>query len=115
MKPNLPRRMNKRLIRQMQPQTRRAVVAQRGQGTGLLEREPLPGSTILRIEYLDEGMRMALTIGIDTSLPVQRIVRALQQLEAWRVLRKSIRLDNGPELTFANSSRRLCHRFMKGL
>ena len=38
-------------------------------------------------------------IEIDTSLPAQRVVRALQQLETWRGLPKAIRLDNGPELT----------------
>ena len=44
-------------------------------------------------------MREALAIEIDTSLPAQRVVRVLQQLEAWRGLPKAIRLDNGPELT----------------
>ncbi|MEP6879522.1 MAG: hypothetical protein ABI865_11805 [Nitrosospira sp.] len=45
-----------------------------------------------------EGAWEALVIEIDTSLPAQRIVRALQQLQTWRGLPKAIRLDNGPEL-----------------
>ncbi|SFO27590.1 putative transposase [Nitrosospira briensis] len=51
------------------------------------------------LNTLDEGVREALAIEIDTSLPVQRVVRVLQQLEAWRGLPKAVRLDNGSELT----------------
>ena len=51
------------------------------------------------LNILDESVREALAIEIDTSLPAQRVVRTLQQLEAWRGLPKAIRLDNGPELT----------------
>jgi len=36
---------------------------------------------------------------VDASLPAARVVRVLEQLEAWRGLPKAIRLDNGPELT----------------
>ena len=36
------------------------------------------------LNILDEGVREALAIEIDTSLPAQRVVRVLQQLEAWR-------------------------------
>jgi putative transposase len=34
-----------------------------------------------------------------SSLPAQRVVPTLQQLEVWRGLTKVIRLDDGPELT----------------
>lgn len=51
------------------------------------------------LNILDEGVREALAIEIDTSLPAQRVVQVLQQLEAWRGLPKAIRLDNSPELT----------------
>ena len=46
---------------------------------------------------MDEGVREALTIEIDTSLPGQRVVRVLERLSAWRGLPKAIRCDNGPE------------------
>jgi putative transposase len=48
---------------------------------------------------MDEGVREGLAIEIDTSLPAQRVVSALQHLETWRALSKAIRLDNGLELT----------------
>ena len=57
------------------------------------------GRRFRTLNILDEGVREALAIEVDTSLPAQRVVRVLQQLEAWRGLPKAIRLDNGPELT----------------
>ncbi|HTT76114.1 MAG TPA: integrase core domain-containing protein [Candidatus Binataceae bacterium] len=57
------------------------------------------GRRFRTLNILDEGVREALAIEIDTSLPAERVVRTLQQLAAWRGLPKAIRLDNGPELT----------------
>jgi putative transposase len=51
------------------------------------------------LNVLDEGVREALAIEIDTSLPAERVVRTLTQLIAWRGRPKALRLDNGPELT----------------
>jgi putative transposase len=50
------------------------------------------------LNILDEGVREALAIEIDTSLPAEWVMHTLQQLAAWRGLPKAIRLDNGPEL-----------------
>jgi putative transposase len=55
------------------------------------------GRRFRTLNILDEGLREALAIAIDTSLPAERVVRTLQQLAAWRGL--PIRLDNGRELT----------------
>ena len=57
------------------------------------------GRRFRTLNILDEGVREALAIEIDTSLPAERVVRTLQQLAAWRGLPRAIRLDNGPELT----------------
>ena len=51
------------------------------------------------MNILDEGVREALAIEIDTSRSAQRVVRTLQQLEAWRGLPKVMRLDNAPKVT----------------
>ncbi len=56
------------------------------------------GRRFRTLNVLDEGMREALHIEIDTSLPGERVVRALEQLTAWRGLPQAIRCDNGPEL-----------------
>ncbi|PJK14166.1 hypothetical protein CO613_07195 [Lysobacteraceae bacterium NML07-0707] len=39
------------------------------------------------------------TYEIDTRLPAERVIRALEQLKQWRGLPKAIRCDNGPEYT----------------
>lgn len=46
---------------------------------------------------IDDFNREALTITIDTSLPAERVVRALEELVAWRGKPERIRMDNGPE------------------
>ena len=48
---------------------------------------------------LDEGVREALAIEIDTSLRTERVIRVLEQLKEWRGLPQAIRCDNGPEYT----------------
>ena len=50
------------------------------------------------LNILDEGVREALDIVIDTSLPASRVVRTLEQLKAERGLPQMIRVDNGPEM-----------------
>jgi putative transposase len=51
------------------------------------------------LNVLDEGVREALNIVIDTSLPAARLVRVMEELKEWRGLPGTIRCDNGPELT----------------
>jgi putative transposase len=98
MKLNLPRRAKKRLIRPIQPldvpQLPNEVWSLDFMSDSLYQ-----GRRFRTLNILDESVREALAIEIDTSLPAPRVVRALQQLEAWRGLPKAIRLDNGPELT----------------
>lgn len=55
------------------------------------------GRRFRTFNVLDEGMREALAIEIDSSLPGQRVVRVLKQLCDWRGTPKAIRCDNGPE------------------
>lgn len=57
------------------------------------------GRRFRTFNVLDEGVREALAIEIDTSLPGERVVRVLERLCAWRGAPKAIRCDNGPELT----------------
>lgn len=57
------------------------------------------GRRFRTFNVLDEGVREALVIEIDTSLTTERVIRALEQLKEWRGLPKAIRCDNGPEYT----------------
>ena len=49
------------------------------------------------LNVLDEGVREALAIEIDTSLPAKRVVRVLDRLGELRGLPSALRMDNGPE------------------
>lgn len=56
------------------------------------------GRRFRTLNVLDEGVREALAIEIDTSLPGERVVRVLEQAKTWRGTPEAIRCDNGPEL-----------------
>lgn len=50
------------------------------------------------LNIMDEGVREALDIVVDTSIPAARVVRSLEQLRCTRGLPRRIRVDNGPEM-----------------
>ncbi len=56
------------------------------------------GRQFRTLNILDEGVREALEIVVDPSMPARRVVRTMEQLEAWRGRPKALHLDNGPEL-----------------
>lgn len=98
MKLNLPRRTRKRLVRAAQPLEAPSMPNQIW-SLDFMSDSLYQGRRFRTLNVLDEGVREALAIEIDTSLPAARVVRTLEQLAAWRGLPKAIRLDNGPELT----------------
>lgn len=51
------------------------------------------------LNIIDEGVREALEIVVDTSITAIRVVRTLEQLKTQRGLPEAIRVDNGPEMT----------------
>jgi putative transposase len=51
------------------------------------------------LNIIDEGVREALDIVVDTSITAARVVRTLEQLKAQRGIPHAIRVDNGPEMT----------------
>lgn len=57
------------------------------------------GRRFRTLNVMDEGVREALAIEIDTSLTAERVIRVLERLKDWRGLPQAIRCDNGPELT----------------
>ena len=56
------------------------------------------GRAFRTLNVIDDFNREALWIEVDTSLPAERVVRALEQLLHWRGKPTSLRMDNGPEL-----------------
>ena len=55
------------------------------------------GRCFRTLNVLDEGVREALDIVIDTSIPGGRVVRTLDRLVEWRGRPEAICADNGPE------------------
>ena len=80
MKLNLPRRTKKRLVRLMQP-LGCTVLPNEIWSLDFMSDSLYQGRRFRTRNILDEGVREALAIEIDTSLPAQRVVRVLQQLE----------------------------------
>lgn len=56
------------------------------------------GRSIRLFNVIDDFNREALGIDVDFSLPSERVIRALDQIIAWRGKPAVIRADNGPEL-----------------
>lgn len=57
------------------------------------------GTRFRVLNIIDEGVREALDIVVDTSITAARVVRTLEQLKAERGVPQAIRVDNGPEMT----------------
>jgi putative transposase len=96
---NLPRRTKKRL-----PLRERQTLAVPAQANALWSMDFMAdtlygGRRFRTFNVLDEGVREALAIEIDTSLRTERVIRVLEQLKEWRGLPRAIRCDNGPEYT----------------
>lgn len=97
LKLNLPRRTKKRL-----PARERQTLEVPMQANTLWSMDFMAdtlygGRRFRTLNVLDEGVREALAIEIDTSLRAERVVRVLEQLKDWRGLPQAIRCDNGPE------------------
>lgn len=56
------------------------------------------GRGIRLFNVIDDFNREALGIEVDFSLPALRVIRALDQIIAWRGKPSVIRADNGPKL-----------------
>jgi putative transposase len=97
MKLNLPRRTKKRLpVRERQPLNAPAAV-NAVWSMDFMSDVLYNGRRFRTSNVLDDGVREALGIVVDTSIPSGRVVRTLEQIKAWRGLPKAIRVDNSPE------------------
>jgi putative transposase len=99
---NLRIKPHKRLVRDKpQPLT----VPQHSNGTWSMDfmHEQLEdGRSIRLLNVIDDFNREVLGIEVDFSLPTQRVIRALEQIIAWRGKPQRIRCDNGPEYISAS-------------
>lgn len=95
---NLPRRTKRRLpLRLRQPLTVPAAV-NAVWSLDFMSDALWGGRRFRTFNVLDEGVREALAIEVDTNLPAKRVIRVLQHLAERRGLPQALRMDNGPEL-----------------
>lgn len=97
MRLNLPRRTKRRIpTRERQPMTVEAMPNVIW-GLDFMSDALYSGRRFRTFNILDEGVREALDIVIDTSIQSGRVVRALEAVASWRGYPSAIRCDNGPE------------------
>jgi len=101
MKLNLPRRAKKRLPARVRQPLDAPPQADLLWSMDFMHDTLCWGKRFRTLNIVDEGVREALAIEIDTSLPAERVVRVLDQLRDSRPLPAQIRVDNGPELISA--------------
>jgi putative transposase len=99
LKLNLPRRTKKRLPRRERQTLEVPMQANALWSMDFMADTLYSGRRFRTFNVLDEGVREALAIEIDTSLRAERVIRVLEQLKDWRGLPQAIRCDNGPEYT----------------
>jgi putative transposase len=97
LKLNLPRRIKKRLPQRERQTLVIDALPNRLWSIDFMSDVLYGGRRFRTFNVLDEGVREALAIEIDTSLPSERVVRVFEQLRQWRGLPIAIRCDNGPE------------------
>jgi putative transposase len=97
MKLNLPRRTKRRLPKRVQQPMVVEARANAEWSMDFMSDTLYHGRRFRTLNILDEGVREALDIVIDTSIPGGRVVRTLDRLVEWRGRPDAIRVDNGPE------------------
>jgi len=94
---NLPRRTKRRIPKREKRPLEVCAEADVMWSLDFMHDRLYGGKAFRTLNVLDEGVREALAIEVDTSLPAERVVRVLEQLTEWRDLPEQIRVDNGPE------------------
>jgi len=98
MRLNLPRRTKKRLPTRLRQPLRIPAAVNAVWSVDFMNDSLYDGRRFRTFNVMDEGVREALTIEVDTSLPARRIVRVLDRLVQSRGAPAAIHMDNGPEL-----------------
>lgn len=98
MRLNLPRRTKRRLPSRLRHPLAVPAAVNAVWSVDFMSDSLYDGRRFRTFNVLDEGVREALAIEIDTSLPAKRVVRVLSRLVELRGAPQAIRMDNGPEL-----------------
>ncbi len=94
---NLPRRTKKRLPLRMRQALVAGALPDHVWSIDFMHDSLYSGRAFRTFNVVDDFAREGLAIEIDTSIGAERVVRALENIVAWRGLPRAIRCDNGPE------------------
>ena len=94
---NLRIKPRKRLVREKPQPLRVPQAINQGWSVDFMHDQLEDGRSFRLFNVIDDFNREALGIEIDFSLPSERVIRALEQIIAWRGKPQVIRCDNGPE------------------
>lgn len=97
LKLNIRRRAKKRLPARVKQQLFQPTAMNQVWSIDYMHDSLWDGRSFRLLNIIDDFNRQLLTIEVDTSLPVLRLIRALEQLRERRGLPQMIRVDNGPE------------------
>jgi putative transposase len=97
MKLNLPRRKKKRLPQRERQSMEVIPLPNQVWSMDFMSDALYRGRRFRTLNILDEGVREALAIVVDTSIPSGRVIRTLDQLVEVRDKPTAVRCDNGPE------------------
>ena len=95
---NLPRRAKRRLPTRVKQPLNAPPVPDKLWSMDSMHDTLYHGKRFRILNVFDEGVREALAIVVDSSLPAERVIRVLEQIKDSRALPEQIRVDNGPEL-----------------
>ncbi len=95
---NLPRRTKRRVPTRARQSLEIEMIPNAIWSVDFMSDSLFHGTRFRTFNVLDEGVREALDIVPDTSIPSKRVVRILDQLRETRGLPEAIRCDNAPEL-----------------
>jgi putative transposase len=98
MKLNMPRRTKKRVPKRERQTMEVVAMPNVVWGLDFMSDALYGGGRFRTFNILDEGVREALDIVVDTSIPGGRAVRALEAVASVRGYPAAVRCDNGPEL-----------------
>lgn len=98
---NLPRRTKKRIPKRERQPLEVPNEANCMWSMDFMSDSLYHGKRFRTLNVIDEGVREALAIEVDSTLPTDRVIRVLEQIEESRSLPKQIRVDNGPEFISA--------------
>jgi putative transposase len=97
MKLNLPRRKKRRLPEREHHTLEVPTAVNAIWALDFVSDSLYNGRRFRTLNVIDEGVREALDIVVDTSLTSKRVARELEKIRQWRGTPDAIRCDNGPE------------------